>query len=243
MQPAAIILAAGKSTRMNSDVPKVLLEVCGRPMIEYVLDAARTAGAGRIVVVVGYQAEQVERVLAGQKDVAFALQAEQLGTGHAVMTCETQLADHNGPVLILSGDMPLVRAASLEKLLEEQRRTQAACVIGTAETDANEGLGRIVRDADGEFVRIVEQKDATPQERAIREINTGCYVFDGPLLFAALSRLRPDNQQAEYYLTDCPAILKSDGRRVIAAPIFDAVEALGVNTPQQLAEVEGRMRG
>jgi bifunctional UDP-N-acetylglucosamine pyrophosphorylase/glucosamine-1-phosphate N-acetyltransferase len=240
--PLAIVLAAGKSTRMKSALPKVLHEVCGRPMIEYVLDAARAAGTSRIVVVVGHEAARVQAALAPQADIEFALQAEQKGTGHAVMMCRDALVRHEGPVLVLSGDTPLLRKESLSALLDEQRTQQAACVIGTAETDANQGLGRIVRDAEGNFARIVEQRDATPIEAAIREINTGCYAFEVHGLLDALDRIRPENVQAEYYLTDCPAILKADGRRVVASCRFDISEALGVNTRAQLADVERVLR-
>ena len=237
-QPAAVVLAAGKSKRMKSSVPKVLNEVCGRPMIEHVLEAARSAGAQRIVVVVGYQAELVKQTLAADDHLEFALQREQKGTGHAVLMCKDVLADHDGPVLILAGDTPLLRAKSLLGLLQDQTTHNASCVIGTASTAKNEGLGRIVRDADGEFLRIVEERDTTPEEAAIQEINTGCFAFDCRDLFDSLNKIRPDNQQAEYYLTDCPAILKSEGKRVIASRRFDIVEAMGVNTRDQLAEVE-----
>lgn len=236
--PVAVILAAGKSTRMKSALPKVLHDVCGRPMIEYVLDAARSAGVKRIVVIVGYQAEHVQEALSQHRDVEFALQSEQMGTGHAVMMSEPHLGEHRGPVLVLAGDTPLLRGESLAELLEVQRRESAACVIGTAVTEANEGLGRIVRDAAGAFLRIVEQKDATSEEAAIQEINTGCYAFDGPALFDALHKVRPNNRQSEYYLTDCPAIMKDEGRRVIAAATFDIHEAMGVNTRSQLAHVQ-----
>jgi bifunctional UDP-N-acetylglucosamine pyrophosphorylase/glucosamine-1-phosphate N-acetyltransferase len=236
--PVAVILAAGKSQRMKSDLPKVLHLVGGRPMIEHVLDATRAAGVGRIVVVVGHQADRVKVALAHHADVQFALQSEQKGTGHAVMMCADALAGHNGPVLVLAGDTPLLRGKSLAELLAVQTKENAACVIGTAVTDSNEGLGRIVRDARGEFVKIVEQRDATPEQLAIREINTGCYVFDGKLLFDALSRVRTNNNQGEYYLTDCPAILLADGKRVVAADCLDIVEAKGVNTQEQLADVE-----
>lgn len=236
--PVAILLAAGKSTRMKSDVPKVLHEICGRPMIEYVLDAARSAGVRRIVAVIGHQADLVRQALARQGDVEFALQTEQKGTGHAVMMCAEALAAHDGPVLVLAGDTPLLRSESLTELLDELRKNEAACVIGTAVTEANQGLGRVVRDGRGNFVRIVEQKDATPEEAAIREINTGCYAFGGRELFDSLRRVQPNNRQGEYYLTDCPAILLADGKRVIASPQFDIVEAMGVNTRVQLAEVE-----
>lgn len=235
--PVAVILAAGKSTRMKSALPKVLHEVCGRPMIDYVLDAAREAGVTRQVVIVGHEAEKVQSALAIHKDVEFALQADQKGTGHAVMMARELLAGHDGPVLVLTGDAPLMRAESFEGLLEEFHSQSAACVIGTAETEHNQGLGRIVRDRAGEFVKIVEQKDASPAELSIREINVGCYVFDCRPLFEALDGLRPDNKQMEYYLTDCAAILKAKGLRVVAAKKLDIVEALGVNTRSELAKV------
>lgn len=233
----AVILAAGKSTRMKSALPKVLHEVCGRMMIDYVLDAAREAGAKRLVLIVGHQADDVKAATGHHADVEFALQEEQLGTGHAVMMAEKQLAETDGPALILAGDTPLLKAESLQGLLTDLREQQAACVIGTATTDANHGLGRIVRNADGEFERIVEERDATPEQKAIREINTGCFAFDSLRLVESLGQLRPENQQSEYYLTDCPAILLQAGQRVIAAERFDIREAIGVNTREQLAEV------
>lgn len=243
MKPAAVILAAGKGTRMKSDLPKVAHEVCGRPMIEYVLDAARAAGAGRLIVVVGFRAEIVRDLLKRYPDVEFALQEQQLGTGHAVMMARSHLADHRGPVLVLAGDTPLLRPASLTALLDEQRKHTAACVIGTAVTEKNAGLGRVVRGSSGAFERIVEDRDATAEQKTITEINTGCYAFDGPALLSALDRIRPENDQAEYYLTDCPAILKADGRTVVATPTFTIEEAMGINTPQQLADVETVLRG
>lgn len=235
--PVAVVLAAGKSTRMKSALPKVLHEVCGRPMIEYVLEAAREAGVSRQVVIVGHAAEMVKAALAGQNDVEFALQAEQKGTGHAVMMCRDNLSSHDGPVLVLTGDAPLMRPESFRALLDEFNAQQAACVIGTAETEFNQGLGRIVRGPAGEFLKIVEQKDANPVELAIREINVGCYVFDCRSLFEALGEIQPNNRQKEYYLTDCAAILKAKGKRVVASNKLDIVEALGVNTRSELAKV------
>jgi bifunctional UDP-N-acetylglucosamine pyrophosphorylase/glucosamine-1-phosphate N-acetyltransferase len=234
----AVVLAAGKSTRMKSLLPKVVHEICGRPMMEYVLAAVREAGVRRTILVVGHGADIVRGLLAGEKDIEYAVQSEQKGTGHAVMMCREHLAHHTGPIFVLAGDTPLLRSESLEGLLQDLSANRAACVIGTAVTEANEGLGRIVRDASGEFVRIVEQKDASPEERAITEINTGCYAFDGPSLLWALERIRPNNKQNEYYLTDCPTLLKEAGKRVVAARRFDFAEALGVNTRVQLAQVE-----
>lgn len=227
---------------MKSELPKVMHPACGRPMVEHVLDAARSAGVERLVVVVGYQAELVRDGLARHRDVEFALQSEQKGTGHAVQMCAEQLANHDGPVLILAGDTPLLQGESLAALLVELRDQQAACVIGTAITENNFGLGRVVRSPSGDFLRIVEQKDTTPEEAAIREINTGCYAFDSRLLFQALTQIRPNNSQGEYYLTDVPAILKDEGHRVIAAPKLTIEEAMGVNTPEQLADVEAILR-
>jgi bifunctional UDP-N-acetylglucosamine pyrophosphorylase/glucosamine-1-phosphate N-acetyltransferase len=233
----AIILAAGKSTRMKSALPKVLHQVCGRPMIEYVLDAARSASVTRIVAIIGHCAERVRAELSKHPDVEFALQSEQKGTGHALMMCADQLRSHHGPVLVLAGDTPLLKKQSLAALLNQLNEQQAACVIGTAVTEANFGLGRIIRNVRGEFEKIVEEKDATAEEKRVQEINTGCYAFDSQSLLASLDQIRPNNSQSEYYLTDCPRVLKDSGKTVVALEAFDMVEALGVNTREQLAEV------
>lgn len=240
--PAAVVLAAGKSKRMKSETPKVLHAVCGRPMVEYVLDAVRVAGVKRIIAIIGHQADVVRDALSCHADVEFALQSEQLGTGHAVMMAQALLETHNGPVLVLAGDTPLLTAASLRTLLDAQSTQQAACVVGTARTDANEGLGRIVRGDDGEFLRIVEQKDATPEQQQIREINSGCFAFDGPALFEALLGVKPENAQQEYYLTDCAEILRNMNRKVVAECCMQMQEVMGVNTQEQLADVERIMR-
>ena len=233
----AVILAAGKSTRMKSETPKVLHPVCGRLMIEYVLDAARAAGARKLIVIVGHKADMVKTALAHHRDVVFAEQIEQNGTGHAVMMAESELEGHDGSVLILAGDTPLLKGSSLKKLLDDQNAQNAACVIGTADTVNNDGLGRVVRDASGDFLCIVEQKDATDEQRRITEINTGCYAFDGPLLLSSLRKLQPNNVQAEYYLTDCPRILMDEGHKVAASCSLTIQEAIGVNNRVQLAEV------
>ncbi len=238
LSPAAIILAAGKSTRMKSELPKVLHPVCGRPMIEHVLDAVRNAGVSKIVVVVGHKADDVKDALKNHNDLEFVLQSEQLGTGHAVMMAREALADFQGSVLVLAGDTPLLKSSTLRKLLDIQSQHKAACVIGTAITENNSGLGRIVRDRLRNFLKIVEDKDANEEELRIREINTGCFAFDCQKLFAALSKIKTNNVQSEYYLTDCPEILRHDHQVVMAATEFDMRQAMGVNTPQQLQEVE-----
>jgi bifunctional UDP-N-acetylglucosamine pyrophosphorylase/glucosamine-1-phosphate N-acetyltransferase len=236
--PIAIVLAAGQGKRMKSDLPKVLHPACGRPIVEYVLEAARAAGVTRLIIVVGHRAELVRQALGCHADVTFATQTRQLGTGDAVKAARAAAGDHSGPVLVLAGDTPLLRSASLRKLLDEQRVQRAACVVGAAETEQNQGLGRIVRDERGAFLRIVEERDATPGQKLIREVNTGCYAFHAPDLFTALDQVQPQNQQGEYYLTDCADILCRGGKTVVAARCFDIAEALGVNTPEQLADVE-----
>ena len=238
----AIVLAAGKGTRMKSELPKVLIEVCGRPMIDYVLDALDTAGVEDVLVVVGYRAELVRQRLAGRRNVRFVDQTEQLGTGHAVMTCRPALAGHEGAVLIVAGDSPLTQPDSLARLLAEFDRRRPACLLGTALKDHPHGLGRIVRDADGRFERIVEEKDATDPQRQITEVNMSCYVFSGADLLYALDHIRPANAQAEYYLTDCPGVLKAAGRPVEALPVLKPIEALSINTHEELAAVEAVLK-
>lgn len=240
--PVAVILAAGKSTRMKSETPKVLHPVCGRRMIEYVLDAAREAGVTKLVVIVGHKAEMVKAALAHHTDVVFAEQVEQNGTGHAVMMAESELEGHDGSVLILAGDTPLLQGSSLKALLDDQASQNAACVIGTADTANNDGLGRVVRDGNGDFSCIVEHKDATDEQRQITEINTGCYAFNGPLLLSSLRQLKPNNVQSEYYLTDCPRILMDEGHKVAASCSLTIQEAIGVNNRIQLAEVQGHIQ-
>ncbi len=239
----AIVLAAGQGTRMLSDLPKVLIEVDGRPMIDFVLDALTAAGIGRIVVVVGYQAEKVRQALKSRQNVDFATQAERRGTGHAVMCCEEQLATHDGPVLIVTGDSPMMQAASLRKLLDEFRSQGAACLLGTTRKDDPHGLGRIVRDQAGRFQRIVEEKDATDEQRAITEVNMSCYVFDAASLRSSLSQLTDDNQQGEYYITDCPGILLGEGKVVEALDVLQPIESMSINTPEERDAVEQVLQG
>ena len=238
----AVVMAAGKGTRMQSELPKVLVPVCGRPMIHYVLDALAQAGIARTVVVVGYRAADVEKSLAGRPRLAFALQAEQRGTGHAVMSAREHLVGHEGPVLVVAGDSPMMQSDSIRRLLAEFDDARPACVLGTAIKEDPAGLGRIVRDAKGNFQAIVEEKDATPAQKQLREVNLSCYVFNGPDLLRALERIRADNAQGEYYITDCPGLLLADGKDVRALPVLKPCEALSINNIQELAAVEDAMR-
>lgn len=238
----AIVLAAGKGTRMNSDLPKVLFPVLGRAMIHWVIDALEQAGVDKKIIVVGYRGASVKEELAGRRNLAFVEQAQQLGTGHAVACCQGELRKVDGSVFVLAGDSPLVQSSSLNKLSDEFAKESPACLLGTLFKDNPEGLGRIVRDSQGEFVDIVEHKDATQAQRQIREVNMSTYVFDSHRLQWALSQLRNDNSQKEYYLTDCPRILKGAGDLVQAKSVLQGCEALSINTPAELALVEERMQ-
>ena len=239
----AIVLAAGKGTRMQSDLPKVLVPVCGRPMIDYVLDALAAGGVDRIIAVVGYRAELVRAAIDGRAGVEFAMQTEQLGTGHAVMACRDLLTNHDGPVLVVTGDAPLMQVDSVAALLKDFARRPAACVLGTVHKTDPGGLGRILRDAGGNFVGIIEHRDATPQQRQITEVNMSYYVFDCQDLLGALDKIRPNNRQGEYYITDVPGLLAAQGKEVRALPVLKPCEALGINTLEELAAVEAELSG
>lgn len=238
----AVVMAAGKGTRMKSELPKVLFPVLGRPMIDYVLDALEAVPVDQSIVVVGYRADDVRQALAGRRKLAFAVQQQQLGTGHAVMMCRELLADQRGPVLVVAGDSPLMQTDSIQALFDEFDRQHPACILGTGYKEDPTGLGRIVRDAAGRFEGIVEERDATPEQHRIREVNLSCYVFDAAELLAALGQLRADNSQREYYLTDVPAVLLATGKRVEALPVLKPCEALSINTVDELAAVEAEMK-
>jgi bifunctional UDP-N-acetylglucosamine pyrophosphorylase / glucosamine-1-phosphate N-acetyltransferase len=237
----AVVLAAGKGTRMKSDLPKVLVPVCGRPMILYVLDALTLGGIEKIIAVIGYRAELVQSLLDGRKNLAFALQAEQLGTGHAVMVCRDMLAGHHGPVMVVAGDAPLMQADTISALMAEFQRKPTACVIGTAYCDNPTGLGRILRDKQGNFLGIVEHRDADEEQRKIKEVSMSYYVFDCQNMLDALDYIRPDNNQGEYYITDLPRVFHSRGFEVRALPVLKPCEVLAINNMEELAEVEKTM--
>ena len=241
-EPIAVVLAAGKGTRMESDLPKVLIEVGGRPMIHYVLDALAGGGVERFVVVVGYHADDVKRELSDRPGVSFALQAEQLGTGHAVMMARDQLTRHDGAVMVVTGDSPMLRSGSVRALLSVFERDRPACLLGTAHKDDPRGLGRVVRDDEGGFVGIVEEKDATADQRKITEVNMSTYLFNGADLIWALDQLRNDNVQGEYYITDGPGMLKAAGKDVQALDVLQPCEALSINNLAELAVVEEEMK-
>ncbi len=244
---SAIILAAGKGTRMNSDLPKVAHEVAGKPMVRWVVEACAQAGCTRIVVVVGYGRETVLKLLSGVRfdgvTIEYVDQTEQLGTGHAVMMAEPRFEQSPAhDVFVLAGDGPLIRAATLRTLLERHRTTAAAATLATAVIPDPAGYGRIDRDSAGRFLGIVEEKNASPEQKRIREVNPSYYCFESKALFAALKGVERNPVSGEYYITDVPALLMASGRRVEVIEAVPPEDVLSINTPQQLAEVDHILR-
>jgi len=240
---AALILAAGKGTRMKSDRPKVLHEVCGVSMIRHAIDCALAAGAERVVPVIGHGAEQVRAVAeAAPGTVTCVVQEQQLGTGHAVRVCEAELGGYPHPVLILNGDVPLITPDLLTDVLAHHRKSGGGITVVTVQLDDPTGYGRMVRGKGGDLERVVEQKDASPEERAVREVNTGIYVADPQVLFPLLARVSDNNAQGEYYLTDIVGLSLADGRVVHVYRATDPDLVLGVNSRRDLAQVSAVLR-
>jgi bifunctional UDP-N-acetylglucosamine pyrophosphorylase/glucosamine-1-phosphate N-acetyltransferase/UDP-N-acetylglucosamine pyrophosphorylase len=232
---------------MNSDLPKVLCSVVDRPMIHFVLDALEKAGIKRLIVVVGYEADAVRQALAERmgragSEIEFIEQTEQLGTGHAVQMCAKALANQTGPTIVVAGDSPLIQATSLRKLLDRLQSSEPSLLMGTLEKGDPSGLGRIVRGENGDFLSIVEHKDATEEQLKICEVNMSTYLFQTPDLLWALDQLSNDNAQGEYYLTDCVAILREAGKSVEALPVLQECESLSINNPSELKMVDEKMR-
>lgn len=234
---AAVIMAAGKGTRMKSDLPKVLHKLGGKPMVEYVVNTAKEIGAERILLVVGHRWEQAKDALK-HLELEFVVQKEQLGTGHAVLQTEELLSNFQGDVLILSGDVPLLRSGTLKTLLDEHRKKRASATVLTAILDDPAGYGRIVRDETGLVQEIVEEKDADADQKRIREINTGTFCFDRTSLFSALGKVTNDNEQGEYYLTDTLKLLREGKSPVCGVVVADPKETLGINSQEELKEME-----
>jgi len=241
---SAIILAAGKGTRMGGDLPKVVHQVADKPMVCWVVEACRAAGVSQCVVVVGYKRELVEQALAGYEGVTFVEQSEQLGTGHAAMMAEPVLGDEEQvkDTFVLAGDGPLIRPETLSTLRRTHRDAGALATLATALLDDPSGYGRVLRDQAGGFDRIVEQKDCTPEQLATREVNPSYYCFDKNAMFAALRDVDADNAQGEYYLTDVPGLLKQRGETVAVVDAVPPEDVLSINTPEHLQRVDAVMR-
>lgn len=240
MEKYVVVLAAGKGTRMKSKLYKVLHKVCGKTMVEHVVDAARGVNPVKIVTVVGTGAGEVEKVLDGKSD--FAFQEKQLGTGDAVMTAKEELGDKDGATLVVTGDTPLFTTETFDELFKYHAEKGNAATVLTAEAPNPFGYGRIIRDDQGNVLRIVEQKDGKPEELKVKEINTGVFCFDNKKLFEALKHVDNNNAQGEYYLTDVLEILRNSGERVGAYKMPDFSESLGVNDRIALAQATKTMQ-
>jgi bifunctional UDP-N-acetylglucosamine pyrophosphorylase/glucosamine-1-phosphate N-acetyltransferase len=231
----AIILAAGISTRMNTQMPKVLHEVCGRPMLAYVFDACRQIDVKKMYVVVGFGANQVKKCFSDAKDIVWVHQAKQLGTAHAVMCCKKHLKDFRGQTLILCGDGPLIRTITLDVLMEKHKAEQAAVTLATAIMDDPTGYGRIIRDVYGNIQGIVEDRNCTREQSAIKEVNPSYYLFNNQILFEAIDKVKRDKAKGEYYLTDALSGIIATGHKVVAVTALRPEEAMGVNSRAELS--------
>lgn len=227
-------------TRMKSDMPKVVHKVCGKELVKWVIDASREAGADEVVAVIGHKADMVKPVIG--ENAKIAIQAEQLGTGHAVMQAAEYIKKAKGSVVVLNGDTPLIKAETIKKAIDYHVSNGNSATVITAEFEDATGYGRIVRGEDGSVLRIVEQKDASDEEKKIKEINSGMYVFNGADLAEALDKLTPNNAQGEYYLTDTLEILRGAGKKIGGYTIEDNDEIRGINNRIQLSEAETIMQ-
>lgn len=237
-QTMAVVLAAGKGTRMQSErdmLPKVLRKAAGKPLLHYVLSAISFLPKDRTVLVTGYRHELVEQAFPGYPS---ALQEPQLGTGHAVQCAQTYLDGFDGTVLVCYGDMPLLRTEVYQDLLAAHQASGAQCTLLAGTCEEYLPYGRVLQDADGNFLRVVEDRDCTPTQKQIRDLNAGIYCFDCQALLKGLSLLRSDNAQKEYYLTDVPELIRQDGGKVSVFRAALNEQIIGVNTPEQLLQTE-----
>lgn len=234
---AAVILAAGEGKRMKSDLPKVLHQVGGRPIIEYVVKTAKTLKPNRIIVVIGHQGQMVQDFLKPYR-VDIVWQKELLGTGHALVQTKSLLSDFQGILLVLCGDVPFLRPETIRELIQTHRKTQACATVLTALLEDPEGYGRVIRAEDGSVEKIVEHKDATPRERVEKEINTGTFCFDSRFIFPVLAQVEKENEQGEYYLTDVVKILRKGNHKISAFQARNPRETMGINSFEQLRQME-----
>jgi bifunctional UDP-N-acetylglucosamine pyrophosphorylase/glucosamine-1-phosphate N-acetyltransferase len=227
---------------MVTGIPKVLHEVCGRPMLAYVLDACRQASLEKMYVIVGYGKEQIIERFKDQDDICWVEQTEQKGTAHAVLCCREHLAQFKGEVLILCGDGPLVRAETLKQLIKKHEAENSAATLATVVLDEPSGYGRIIRDGRGNIQEIIEERDCTEEQRAIKEVNPSYYCFEKEILFEVLKKVRPDNVKNEYYLTDAVRLILAMGRKVAAVQAVRPEDAISINSRQQLGKVNEIMQ-
>ena len=236
---AVVIMAAGVGKRMKWDGPKALAPLCGRPMLSYVLETARAMSPSKIVIVAGHKREMIMSAFAAP-DVVFATQEPQMGTAHAVSSARNALSGFSGDVAVLSADVPLIKASTLNGMRQKKKEMGAAIAVLTVVLDQPGSYGRIVRDGE-RIIATVEARDATPEQLKIREINSGIYVFDSEFLFRALSQVKDNNAQGEYYLTDLIAIAVNDGHAVAGLTADDQMEVLGANTLEDLERLQSAM--
>jgi len=234
---AAVILAAGKGERMTSDLPKVLHKVGRHPMIEYVVKTVERLNIKKAILVVGHKGQMVKDFLKPYH-VEFVWQKELLGTGHALLQTRSLLADFEGIILVLCGDVPFLRTRTIKELIRTHRQTKASATVLTALLEEPEGYGRVIRGTDDSVEKIVEDKDATPEEKMEKEINTGTFCFDSRLIFSALDRVEKENVQGEYYLTDVVKVLREGHRKVAAFQAKNFQETMGINSLEQLNQME-----
>lgn len=239
---AALVLAAGKGTRMGGDLPKVAFEVADRPMVNWVVDALRNSGVQRVLLVVGYKADHVRSLFDDDEHIEFVEQAEQLGTGHAVLCCHEALKEFDGDLVVLAGDGPLIRSETIDTLLQTHRTATASATLATSNIDDPTGYGRIVRDDSGRFEAIIEHKNASEAVLAINEVYPSYACFDARALFGCLTTLPADAVTGEYYLTEVPAMLHASGSTVEVVDAVPSEDVLSINTPEQLAEVDAILR-
>lgn len=242
-EAVAVVLAAGKGTRMKTELPKVAVPLNGKPLLNHVIDHLKEAGINDIVIVVGYKKEEVQALCAGIPGIRFAEQKEQLGTAHAVLSAEEFVKSHKGPILVACGDVPMITGDTFGSLVSTHVQNGFSATLLSAKVDVPTGYGRIVRNSSGEVTAIVEEKDADAEQKKINEINTGTYVFSSEILFESLRKIGNSNAQGEYYLPDLVELYKKEGKKLGAVILKNSGESQGVNSPADLENLAAVLNG